>query len=155
VASSGYVPCGCRDCMEIAVTSGGPVLCSGCQAWGCAFGGSDGGSDCQVPDPGDLEAETLTERQHHRCCGERITMAELTSGKHICSRADTCNTCTRGAASPFRVYDERGRVVEGCVDDFHTGHLVTPSESARWHNRSEAKAIRRSTAKFQHRAVRR
>lgn len=54
----------------------------------------------------------------------------------------TCNTCGRAAGSPFRVYDEHGKVINGCVDEFHTGHLVTPSESSRWHARPEAKQIR-------------
>jgi hypothetical protein len=55
-----------------------------------------------------------------------------------------CPTCTRSAGAPFRTYDARGKVVRGCVDAFHTGHLVTPSESARWHHRPEAEAIRRA-----------
>ena len=53
-----------------------------------------------------------------------------------------CNTCTREYGSPFRVYDELGRVILGCIDACHAGHLVTPSESARWHNRPEAKKWR-------------
>lgn len=54
----------------------------------------------------------------------------------------TCPTCCRGPATPFRIHDNRGRVVSGCVDEFHAGHLVSPSESARWHARPEAKRIR-------------
>jgi hypothetical protein len=53
-----------------------------------------------------------------------------------------CPICTRPVDNPFRVYDGKGKVVEGCVDECHTGHLVTPSESAHWHNRPEAKKIR-------------
>jgi hypothetical protein len=53
-----------------------------------------------------------------------------------------CNTCGRDASAPYRVYDARGKCTAGCVDDFHTGHLVTPSESSRWHNRPDAKKIR-------------
>lgn len=53
-----------------------------------------------------------------------------------------CNTCGRPAHSPFRVYDERGKVIAGCIDNWHTGHLVTPSESSLWHNRPEAKKMR-------------
>jgi hypothetical protein len=55
---------------------------------------------------------------------------------------DTCPICTRSIYSPYRVYDDRGHVIQGCVDKSHTGHLVTPSESARWHHRPEAKQIR-------------
>lgn len=54
----------------------------------------------------------------------------------------TCNTCVQPVWKPFRVYDERGKVVLGCVDASHDGQLVTPSESARWHARPEAKRIR-------------
>lgn len=60
----------------------------------------------------------------------------------------TCNTCCRTASNPWRVYDEHGKVTEGCVDDFHTGHLVPISESNRWHNRPQAKTIRRQQAKI-------
>ena len=57
---------------------------------------------------------------------------------------DQCNSCCRAPHSPFRVYDERGAVIHGCVDECHTGHLVIPSASASWHARKEAKAIRAS-----------
>lgn len=62
---------------------------------------------------------------------------------------DVCNICGRAPGNPFRVYDERGKVVNGCVAEAHTGHLVTPSESARWHNRAEAKKVRAALAKMQ------
>jgi hypothetical protein len=58
---------------------------------------------------------------------------------------DTCPTCTRPASAPYRVYDDRGRVINGCVDAHHDGALVTPSESARWHARPEARIIRRAS----------
>lgn len=60
-----------------------------------------------------------------------------------------CNTCVRPASNPFRVYDERGRVIMGCVDECHTGHLATPSESARWHARPEAKKLRTANRRRQ------
>lgn len=53
-----------------------------------------------------------------------------------------CHTCGRADDSPYRVYDDHGKVVAGCVDECHTGRLITPSESARWHARPEAKRIR-------------
>lgn len=56
--------------------------------------------------------------------------------------ATSCPTCCRPAGAPFRVFDDRGRVVSGCVDHFHGGHLVTPSASAGWHGRPEARKIR-------------
>lgn len=54
----------------------------------------------------------------------------------------TCPICGRGPSTPARVFTTRGRVLQGCVDHFHTGHLVTPSESAMWHARPEAVKIR-------------
>lgn len=53
-----------------------------------------------------------------------------------------CNTCGRPDHSPFRVFDDRGKIVLGCIDAAHDGRLVTPSESARWHSRPEAKKHR-------------
>lgn len=53
-----------------------------------------------------------------------------------------CNTCTQPAGAPFRRYAANGTVLYGCIDDFHTGHLVTPSASSYWHNRPEAKKLR-------------
>lgn len=54
----------------------------------------------------------------------------------------TCPICNRDAPSPARVYDASGKVLHGCVDHFHTGHLMTPSESAMWHARPAARKIR-------------
>jgi hypothetical protein len=59
---------------------------------------------------------------------------------------ETCNICCRRPESPWRTYDERGKVINGCVDACHSGRLVTPSESASWHARKEAKAIRKAMA---------
>lgn len=56
--------------------------------------------------------------------------------------AMTCPTCCRAADSPFRSHDAQGHIVSGCVDHFHTGHLVAISESNRWHNRPAAVKIR-------------
>jgi hypothetical protein len=53
-----------------------------------------------------------------------------------------CQSCNRAASSPFRAVNAEGRITLGCVDHFHTGHLVTPSESNFWHCRPEAKKIR-------------
>lgn len=58
-------------------------------------------------------------------------------------RTAFCPTCNRRAWLPTRVYDSRGKVMAGCIDGFHDGQLTTPSESARWHSRPTAKAIRR------------
>ena len=55
----------------------------------------------------------------------------------------TCRLCCRNLSSPWRVYDERGHVMQGCVSPDHTGHLVPLSESLRWHNRPEAKKLRK------------
>lgn len=56
---------------------------------------------------------------------------------------ETCPLCCRPLSSPFRVYNDRGKVTAGCVDDSHTGHLTPISESASWHSRPEAKRLRR------------
>lgn len=54
----------------------------------------------------------------------------------------TCPTCGRPSAAPYRETDAHGKVLAGCVDEFHTGHLVTPSASAAWHARPDARRIR-------------
>ena len=59
---------------------------------------------------------------------------------------ETCPICGRKASDPFRQY-EHGKIHYGCVSEFHTGHLVTPSESSFWHNRPEAKRLRASMKK--------
>jgi len=44
---SGYCPCACRDCFEIAITSDGkPALCNECEASGCDCNGN---ASCEVP----------------------------------------------------------------------------------------------------------
>jgi hypothetical protein len=45
--ASGYVDCACRDCFDVAVSSGGPALCSDCRAAGCD---ASGHSECQRTD---------------------------------------------------------------------------------------------------------
>lgn len=61
----------------------------------------------------------------------------------------TCLVCDRRVDDPYRVYNEHGKVVVGCVDESHSGHLVTPSESAWWHGRKEAKQLRRERREAQ------
>jgi hypothetical protein len=61
----------------------------------------------------------------------------------------TCTTCGKPDHNPYRHYDDHGKVSAGCVDVCHTGRLVTPSESARWHARPDAKRIRAKLAKGQ------
>ncbi len=58
-----------------------------------------------------------------------------------------CVTCGRSAGDPFRRYDDRGKVVHGCIDPFHEGHLVTPSESSRWHMSKTAQKHRQDELK--------
>lgn len=59
-----------------------------------------------------------------------------------------CTLCFKDIFVPYRVYSEQGRVIEGCVGEGHTDRLVTPSESSRWHYRSEAKKIRANLRKM-------
>lgn len=38
LVTEGYVPCACRDCMEIAIGKRGEALCSECEEAGCEAG---------------------------------------------------------------------------------------------------------------------
>ena len=55
---------------------------------------------------------------------------------------ETCNICGRMKSHPLRVYDSKGKVIEGCVDKFHEGEIISPSESALWHYRKRSQKIR-------------
>lgn len=52
--ASGYCPCPCRDCMEVAIADidGNPQLCILCDDAGCS---ADGDCECRV----DLENDDL------------------------------------------------------------------------------------------------
>jgi len=71
---------------------------------------------------------------------KRIESSLLSAAVELTTR---CHTCNNPASAPYRAYDNRGKVVEGCVDKFHTGRLVTPSESSFWHTRKAAFKIRK------------
>ncbi len=44
-----------------------------------------------------------------------------------------CPTCTHTAESPYRRYVD-GKIVEGCVDVFHTGAIPkSDQDSIKWH----------------------
>lgn len=60
----------------------------------------------------------------------------------------TCTTCGRSDSNPFRVTDGAGRIIAGCVDACHTGKLPGLHETSRWHNRPEAKKVRKVAARF-------
>lgn len=66
--------------------------------------------------------------------------------------SDTCPTCTRAAGAPFRIYVD-GKVAQGCVDHFHTGHLLFATQSASWHARPEAKKVRMASKAARHGCV--
>lgn len=55
----------------------------------------------------------------------------------------TCVTCGRPVESPYRRHDARGKTIEGCIDESHTGHLY--GSSLEWHNRPVAKKFRVDT----------
>lgn len=60
-----------------------------------------------------------------------------------------CTTGGRPADAPYRrlAYKGNGRhIIEGCVDACHDAEMLSPA-SAEWHNRPDAKRIRRATAK--------
>jgi hypothetical protein len=57
--------------------------------------------------------------------------------------ADRCPTCLRPVNNPYRRIVD-GRIVEGCIDDTHTGRIPAASNTGAWHNRPVAKAHRRA-----------
>lgn len=75
-------------------------------------------------------------------------MKDTTSAKILSIRAKAgnenkvCPTCGKSPGSPYRRQDARGRITEGCIDAIHTDQLY--GESARWHDKTEAKQIRRN-----------
>ena len=54
---------------------------------------------------------------------------------------DRCPTCGRSASDAYARKDDRGHVIEGCVDAFHVGQHSDP-ERARWWARPAAQALR-------------
>lgn len=48
-----------------------------------------------------------------------------------------CPTCGHAPTAPYRVYDERGNVLHGCIDAIHTGRLPWPSASNDWQRKGE------------------
>lgn len=52
--ASGYCDCACRDCFDVAITSGGPALCGDCTDAGCDV---DGEHECVREDAYDADAE--------------------------------------------------------------------------------------------------
>lgn len=60
---------------------------------------------------------------------------------------ETCNICCRPSASPFRAYNDDSTIRLGCVDALHNDRLVPISASSSWHNRKEAKAIRKAMSR--------
>ena len=58
-----------------------------------------------------------------------------------------CGICGRTPDSPARRTVD-GIIVEGCVAAPHTGHLPKGSDTAAWHNRPEAQAMRADTLAF-------
>ncbi len=54
----------------------------------------------------------------------------------------TCNTCFRPLDKPFRIHDEGGKIVHGCVAADHTNYLISDSDDCKWHNRPQAAVIR-------------
>ena len=63
------------------------------------------------------------------------------------SHKKICRICGKDINNPYRVFSTNGKVMAGCVASDHNGKLVGASESAFWHNRNEAKAIRANLRK--------
>lgn len=49
---SGYTPCACRDCMELAISddTAKPDMCHDCKLAGCE------GGECQAPESGEVQS---------------------------------------------------------------------------------------------------
>ncbi len=58
--------------------------------------------------------------------------------------SSTCPTCCKPSDRPYRSHNSEGKIVQGCVDEFHTDRLIGISASSSWHNSKEAKEIRKS-----------
>jgi hypothetical protein len=92
--------------------------------------------------------KTILVPKKHEVCVECSKSLNPRTHKLSCKgfmRNPTCNTCTRSANDPYRVSDKAGNITEGCVDEFHTKHLVSTSASYRWHNRKESFEIRKAS----------
>ncbi len=55
--ASGYQPCACRDCMEIAIGEPGEAVCHACEAASCPVTDGDDGECCAPGAYGDTTAE--------------------------------------------------------------------------------------------------
>lgn len=54
---------------------------------------------------------------------------------------ETCPTCNRDRADPYRRLDGF-RITAGCVDPSHTGYLPSRTPTAAWHDRPTARKMR-------------
>lgn len=61
------------------------------------------------------------------------------------TKAVVCQNCGCNAGTPYR-RSVGGKIIEGCISAFHTGH-IHPSDTASlaWHNRETAQAWRRKS----------
>jgi hypothetical protein len=53
-----------------------------------------------------------------------------------------CPTCGRSPETPYRVLDQDGSVIHGCVDAIHTAHVDRYTVTGYWHFRKEAIQLR-------------
>lgn len=58
--TSGYCDCACRDCFDIAITSGGPALCGLCKDAGCDVEGAQECARDDAYESDELRCEGLT-----------------------------------------------------------------------------------------------
>lgn len=58
-----------------------------------------------------------------------------------------CPICGKPVNAPSRRIVD-GRIVEGCIDDSHTGHLTPGTNSHAWHHRKSAKAHRAECKRY-------
>jgi hypothetical protein len=85
---SGYTPCACRDCMEIAIGEPGEAYCHECESAGCPeYQGVEGMSqECQC--------EPELEEECSMCGGPLMELGALGNTKHY-----RCRNCGMGAST--------------------------------------------------------
>jgi len=45
---------------------------------------------------------------------------------------NTCSTCTHDVAKPYRRYNSKGEIIEGCVDPCHDPYLPKNTNTWNW-----------------------
>ena len=67
--------------------------------------------------------------------------------QHAPATEKNCRTCVHPVSNPYRRI-VNGTIVEGCVDDDHTGHLPEGTNTYGWHMQGQAVSIRAAWKAF-------